>query len=253
MKPFISYTLSGLGALALIAIIAGASITGSYFLDKKTAVRLQNEALAEELALRTPDISIEGISCDLDDQAKTQNYSATIRTMNATIVSAQKDIETLVTSLGGTIVGSWQSKVNDREAGYSNSASIQASLPLAQGQTFIAQLKKRTVAPEYLENESFSTQNSRELEQACERTLGSIKSRILSEKLYLDHIYTGSQPPMPPEDTNPFTYAFNQPESFVKGLERVRDDARSYMESLTNASAHLNTMDVRIDVREIPG
>lgn len=275
---YVRYTFIVLSALVLIALAAVAVYGVIYFRERSVAQKLQNDIAEEQASLKKPSISVSDISCDIAPDAKIQQYSVDIRTLNATINSKQQQVADRIKALGGTISSAYQSKINDRDAGYSAMAAIQASVPLSQIANLISQIKSDAISPDYLENENSRITNSATIKQNCRTTLDYLKNLATVEALYLNQLSSGSDtssspspiysipppPPMPPTPSSNYysvipiqpppppgvSYSSN---SITQKLLEIRQNATNYKNSIDNLMGQINRADVIITVKEIPG
>lgn len=274
---YVRYTFIVLSALALIALVVAAVYGVFYIRERSAAQKLQNDIAEEQASLKKPSISVSDISCDIAPDARIQQYSVDIRTLNATINSKQQQVADRIKALGGTISSAYQSKINDRDAGYSAMAAIQASVPLSQIANLISQIKSDAISPDYLENENSRITNSATIKQNCRTTLDYLKNLATAEALYLNQLSsssdTGSSPspiysiPPPPMPQTPSSSYYSiipiQPppppgvlyssNSNAQKLLEVRQNAINYKNSIDNLMGQINRAEVIITVKEIPG
>ncbi|MFA6415092.1 MAG: hypothetical protein WC217_00555 [Candidatus Paceibacterota bacterium] len=244
---YLKYSLIGLGALALIAIVIVAAYAVSYLRTQSTAINLQNEAAARQATLTAPSISLEGVSCDIPADAKTQYYSIVIRTSNANIATKQQQIASIIQTLGGTISNTNQYKATDRDAGYSLYADTNASLPLAQAGNFISQLKNSVTSPDYTENESNFIQDAATARQNCQSSLDQLKNVASTEQLYLSQL-TSDQ-----AAGSSLTPISDKSNLITQKLMEVRQNASGYKSGITSIMSSLNKAQVTVTIKEIPG
>lgn len=244
---YLKYSLIGLGAVALIAVVIAAAYAVLYFRTQNATLDLQNEAAARQAALTAPSISTDGISCNISPDAKTQFYSIVIRTSNANITAKQQQTMDMIKTLGGTVISTNQDKINDRDAGYSLSANINASLPLAQAANFISQMKGGIVSPDYTENENNYIQDAVTARQNCQTNLDQLKNLASTEQLYLSQL-TSDQ-----AANSSLTPISDKSNLITQKLMEVRQNASSYKNGVTNILSQLNNAQITITIREIPG
>jgi len=250
----LKYVWLAFGAIALVVVISVAGYAIFYFREKSSAIEQQNKEAARQASFLEPTISLDNISCDVASDAKTQNYSVTIRTLPANIVGKQSKIENDITNFGGTIVSTSQDKIYDRDAGYINSASINATLPLGQTNRLIAQIKYGTVSPDYMENENNYIQDAAAIKQNCQTNLDAIKNFRSAEILYLNQLknkgFDQAQPSVfPPVPTT----MMNSAGTVTDNLMNTRQNASSYKSSIGNILNQINKANINITVKEIPG
>lgn len=274
---YVRYTFIVLSALALIALTAAAVYGVIYFRERSAVQKLQNDIAEEQASLKKPSISVSDISCDIAPDAKIQQYSVDIRTLNATINSKQQQVADRIKALGGTISSAYQSKINDRDAGYSAMAAIQASMPLSQIANLISQIKSDAISPDYLENENSRITNSATIKQNCRTTLDYLKNLATAEALYLNQlssdgdtsssqtpIYPYPVPPPPPPSITGFyppppslptvsPISLSSSNSITQKLLEIRQNAINYKNNIDNLMGQINKAEVIITVKEIPG
>lgn len=272
----VRYTFVTLSTIALVALTAAAVYGVMYFRARSIAQKLQNDIAEEQASLKMPSISVSDISCDIAPDARIQQYSVDIRTLNATINSRQQQIIDRIKALGGTIESTYQGKVDDRDAGYSAMATVQASLPLSQFASFISQIKSSAISPDYLENESSRITNSAIIKQNCRTILDYLKNLATAEALYLNQSSSGndtsSSPaplysiPPPPPPPPQFYYhptlpppptvspmSLSSSNSIAQKLLEVRQNAINYKNNVDNLIGQVNRAEIIITVKEISG
>lgn len=274
---YVRYTLITLSALSLVALTAAAVYGVMYFRERSAAQKLQNDIAEEQASLKKPSVSVSDISCDIAPDARIQQYSVDIRTLNATINSKQQQVADRIKVLGGTISSTYQSKINDRDAGYSAMATVQASLPLSQVANLISQIKSDVVSPDYLENESNRITNNAAIKQNCRTTLEYLKNLATTEALYLNQLSSGNDtgssqtsiypypiPPPPPPSIADFypsssslptvsPISLSSSNSITQRLLEVRQNAINYKNGIDNLMNLINRAEITITVKEIPG
>ncbi len=244
---YIKYALIGLGALALIALVVAAVYAVSYFRAQNAAITFQNDAAAKQAAVTAPSISLAGISCDIARDAKTQYYSLVIRTTNANVGAKQKQVIDRIQALGGTISANNQTKITDREAGYSLSANLNAALPLAQANAFISQIKSDVVPPDYTEDENNYVQDAAAARQTCQTSLDQLKNLASTEALYLNQITSDQAAP------STLTPISDKSNLITQKLMDVRQNASNYRNNIDSVLNQLNKTLLTITIKEIPG
>jgi hypothetical protein len=273
---YLKYALIGLGVLVLISAIVAMFYWISYFREQSATLKLQNDAASE---LKKPSISLDGVSCNIASDAKTQSYSIVIRTSSPAIDSKQQQIEDRIKTLGGTIASASQGKIYDQDAGYGNSATINASLPLAKAGTLISQIKSDLVSPDYAEDENNSIQDSAMLRQTCEYNLDSLKNLASTETLYLSQLSSGQittptspsypspsypvhpvpppspyPPSPPPPSVSPSPYYSSEGYgSVIQNLINIRQNAHGLRNGIESIMGQLNKTQITVSIKEIPG
>ena len=230
------YVIVVLVIIALVAILVAALYATSYFREKNTIARSSSAR---------PSITLDNLSCDITQDAQT--YSVSVRTLNANINTKQEQISDTLRALGGTIISTNQVKVYDRDAGYINAATINAVLPLPQTDTFISRLKSSVSSPDYLEDESNSTQDSTNLKQTCQSHLENLKIARSTEELYLSQLSADQA------ELSPLSPISDKSSAITKNLAELKQNAYPYRYSIETMMSQLNKTGVVINIKEIPG
>lgn len=259
----LKYALVGAGAIVLILVVIATLYGISYLKEQSAALKLKNDVASE---LRKPHISLDGVSCDIAPDTKTQSYFVVIRTSNVATGNKQKQVEDRIKAFDGTIVSTNQEKTYGQNAGYSDSATVNASLPFAKTDALISKIKSDIVPPDYTENENRYVQDSATLRQSCEDELDSLKDLISMEALYLIQLDSGKTTapapicpipaptpyPPPPPSVSPY-YSQETGGSVIQNLTDVRQNARSLRDSIGNIMNQLNKTQITLSIKEIPG